>query len=665
MSFNSLDKIGPMSLLNKLVKNPNRKFQMKSTYPDHAILDNIIPKLYSAVAYAIELGKSADVRKDFMERYEDIFSFVAQVEKTIRENEYSMRYANQFAEALDKVISAFGTDYGHNATDKRIYLTDGEKPIQKRQQEARQDEIDSTFKRAEQSFDFFSKLKFFNRDLVVIGANGSGKTTLTLYAKEHIRNYGVVISAQRILLLPNFNNVKNAAITTDELKEIQTADKRIRGGDIIQIQSEFTRLMQNLLASDSMANKDYAERARQQKLNGKSIDPPELTALQNALTIWNDIFRSPVLSIEDGMNIIARKGKSSYPGNQMSDGEKEILFLIAQVLQCPKDGHVIVDEPEMHLHPTIHRMLWDRLEQERRDATFIYLTHDLEFATSRISASKVWLRGFEEPDIFRIHEIPTSVLPKPLLLELLGSRHNILFCEGTSGSLDSKLYELLFPEFVIKPVGGCLSVIAFTKAYNMIPDKAVRAIGLIDADFHETARIQSLEPQKIYATRLAEAENLLLSEAILIQLCLRLNRPRGTVNDIEQKVLNHLSKHKEMQVMRYASNRLNQHLSDTHVHPGESLEEIESNYLRYQSNIKLHDWVAARREEIDRILETQSYSDAIRIINDKGLRSIVNTALGVKDFHRLAIEALEEDLNLRASIASAFPIDKMYTDQKD
>ena len=40
-----------------------------------------------------------------------------------------------------------------------------------------------------------------------------------------------------------------------------------------------------------------------------------------------------------------------YKGRDMSDGERVGLYLIAQCLCIPKNKTIIIDEPEIHLHP--------------------------------------------------------------------------------------------------------------------------------------------------------------------------------------------------------------------------------------------------------------------------------------------------------------------------
>jgi len=94
---------------------------------------------------------------------------------------------------------------------------------------------------------------------------------------------------------------------------------------------------------------------------------------------------------------------------------------------------------------------------------------------------------------FLLEKIPSNEIPELLLLELLGSRQNILFCEGVPGSLNERIYSILFPDYVIKPVGGCPSVISFTKAFNIIPNITTKAVGIIDSDFHSSKRLATCQ----------------------------------------------------------------------------------------------------------------------------------------------------------------------------
>ena len=84
-------------------------------------------------------------------------------------------------------------------------------------------------------------------------------------------------------------------------------------------------------------------------------------------------------------------------------------------------------------------LLWDKLEQIIKDCTFVYLTHNVDFAVSRINATILWNKSFTVPDSWDIKVIPLNTeIPDELLVEIAGSRKNVLFCEGEKSSLDYK-----------------------------------------------------------------------------------------------------------------------------------------------------------------------------------------------------------------------------------
>jgi len=200
---------------------------MKVNYPDSAI-QNIIEKLYSCLTWAIECGKSAEVKPGLMALYSRVYGTIERLESIIKVNNFSTGYTNLLSRNLEKLSHTFPTNYGTDSVDKRIVLREEEKTIFKRQQEAREAEIIEAYTRFQQTFDFFTKIQFLNKNLVIIGANGSGKTFLANNLKEHIKSNGVIVSAQRFLLLPDIQNIKSLAITAHDLKNVQTAEKDIK-----------------------------------------------------------------------------------------------------------------------------------------------------------------------------------------------------------------------------------------------------------------------------------------------------------------------------------------------------------------------------------------------------------------------------------------------------
>lgn len=152
------------------------------------------------------------------------------------------------------------------------------------------------------------------------------------------------------------------------------------------------------------------------------------SVLDRTIKIWNFLIEHRTLQCDDSNNLILKGDRvnEAYPAFQMSDGERIILYLVGRVLLAPEKALIIIDEPEMYLHKTIVDKLWNKLEIERQDCTFLYLTHDLQFAASR-NGRKAWIRSFEYPSRWTIDNIDENEIPEELLLKLLGSRKKILF----------------------------------------------------------------------------------------------------------------------------------------------------------------------------------------------------------------------------------------------
>ena len=146
---------------------------------------------------------------------------------------------------------------------------------------------------------------------------------------------------------------------------------------------------------------------------------------------------------------------------KMSDGERAVLYLASQVLSISEGevNSIIIDEPEIHLHPSIMHNLWAELEKARKDILFIYITHDINFASIHRNSDKIWVNKYIRKEKWDYQVLSKNdELPEQLLLEILGCRQNILFVESDRDHYDYKLYTVLFPNMHVMPSGGCEQV---------------------------------------------------------------------------------------------------------------------------------------------------------------------------------------------------------------
>ena len=600
-----------------------------------------------------QIAFECEVDEIILDLHDKVIDHCNLLKELVGKSELSVNYINQFQNDINQTLNYFPFRQQANLQ----FIHPQHKEQYRKSIEDQRSPLEQQLTLLHFNLDFFKKLGFFNNNIVAIGANGSGKTSLSNKLKTYIQNNGVVISAQRILLVPTFETLHNPSKTAQELKTTQLRDKSNKNqNEFGHLQQEFGVVLKNLLADSIASGNAFRIKAIEQTKKGEQISEPPTTNLDRTLEIWNSLIEHRIISCVDGMNInVESENGRPYPAIQMSDGEKVMLFLIAQVLQAPNSGFIIIDEPEMYLHKTILKKLWDILEKERQDCFFIYLTHDLDFATSRTTAKKIWIRSFTHPDKWDIENIPENDLPKPLLLELLGSRKNILFCEGKKGSIDEKIYNILFPAFTITPVDNCFAVINYTKAFNKLPNSTTKAFGVIDSDHHGTDRLQALEPENIFSLSMTEPENLFLDESFLLILAKQLLFDETTVEQIKADVLKQLEKEIELQISNYVSAKINYYFKDSHVSKGNTLTTVNENFTKFSNEIKIQEWYDNRKLEIEKIISDKDYLKALSVFNNKGLKAIVNKHFKITDFTDKAIKLMQFQTNTHDLLRKHFP----------
>ena len=514
------------------------------------------------------------------------------------------------------------------------------------------------------SYHFYKSLGFAQENTVVVGANGCGKTTLanTLQKSLNVKD-GIVIPAQKLLIIPTFSSTPNYAATAETYNQYQRTildDKQtfnaskeddIPWGTARQYGSEFKKVLATLY-SERMAkrNKFCDAYERGEELTRQQLQ----SALDVVINIWNFLIEHRTLQCDDSNNLVLTGDgvNGSYPAFQMSDGERIILYLVGRVLLAPERALIIIDEPEMYLHKTIVDKLWNKLEGERRDCVFLYLTHDLQFAASR-DAKKCWIRSFEYPSKWNIEDIQDNVIPEELLLKLLGSRKKILFCEGKRNSLDSKIFELLFEDYTITPVETCKDVINFTKAFNKIPNTVAKAYGIIDRDFHSEDQLEKLKQQNVFSYGVAEIENLFLLPDVIAGFA-KYKNEECDIEDIETRILNKFEQDKQTQISQYVSSAINAYFKASHISVGNKKEDVEQNFQNFMSGVDINKLFNERESYINEVIANKKYEKAIMLYNNKGLHSVIEKYFNMGDYRHRALDYLRGTKEIE-SIKRIFP----------
>lgn len=516
------------------------------------------------------------------------------------------------------------------------------------------------------SYHFYKCLGFAQENTVVVGANGCGKTTLanTLQKSLNVKD-GIVIPAQKLLIIPTFSSTPNYAATAERYNQYQREildDKQTfnvsKEDDFPysaarQYGSEFKNVLATLY-SERMSKRnrfcdaiERGERPTKQELQ---------SVLDRVINIWNFLIEHRSLQCDDSNNLILTgEGiEGNYPAFQMSDGERIILYLVGRVLLAPERALIVIDEPEMYLHKTIVDKLWNKLEMERQDCVFLYLTHDLQFAASR-NGRKAWIRSFEYPSKWTIDNIDENEIPEELLLKLLGSRKKILFCEGKRNSLDSKIFELLFENYTITPVETCKDVMNFTRAFNKIPNTVAKAYGIIDRDFRSEDQLEKLQQQNVFSYDVAEIENLFLLPDIIAGFA-KYKQEQCDIEEIKTRILIKFEQDKQAQISLYVSSAINAYFKSSHISVGNKKEEVEQNFQKFISEVDINKLFNERESCINGVIANKEYERAIMLYNNKGLHTVIEKYFNMGDYRHKALDYLRRTKEME-------PIKRVFPDQ--
>lgn len=409
------------------------------------------------------------------------------------------------------------------------------------------------------------------------------------------------------------------------------------------------------MVSESFTVSDQYRVAMKAKV--EYVTPPT-TRLDLVKQIWEAVLPTRELIITGNrIETLNRQDTKPYHAKEMSDGERGVFHLIGEALSVPTDGVFIVDEPELHLHRAIQARLWDAVEAARPDCTFIYITHDLGFAASRKDATKVWLREYTDGK-WDWEEVPESdAFPETMLLEVMGSRHPILFVEGDRSSLDYFIYGKVFPEHTVVPCGSCELVIHSACSFTELPSlHHNKCGGLVDNDGRSESDIKMLNGLGIAVLPVALVENLFLLEPILMITSEKLGHSR---DEVVPKVKDRVFTLLKNNAVRVVSNLTRQEIETALRKFGKGGDGAEALSSAFKSACIAIDPAAiyAKWEaEIARVLAEKDYAAALRFYKIKGLPSEAGSVFGVK-FQNQVMRWLrgKDSASLVAAIRAAIP----------
>ena len=516
------------------------------------------------------------------------------------------RSTDRYKNAVVSILDQFPVKISTGVDGKNLFYVDN-KPV------SQVDILVSALRDYIAKFESIEYLDFLSeekRNVVFVGPNGCGKTTLLRKLQQDTKGASIqYFPADRVLLVSeNFNPKRSYDAFKKDFDESYKRSTNIdyawQGNDIIAQFDYFINLLE----------RERNEENEKRVYNGIT---------EKIIRKWHDLVKDRELFFEHGL-CVRQLGGEKYSLKYLSSGEKSILyFLIGILLQEDKDFYFI-DEPENNLNPAVVSKLWNFIERERPNSVFVYLTHDSDFVASRVNSKIYWIEKYNGQKWEWQQLKENKDLPQKLMIELVGSREPIIFCESENEyKYDSKVFKLMFPEFKVVSSGGCDQVMGSIKAYKTtgLPQKVY---GIVDCDYKMDDYLNSLTADGIYHLPFFEIENFLLSEELLQIMvetyCLEEDKV-AVINNVKEKIYELFVEQKDSWIAKHVAFDLR----DKFDYRGKikSLKDINQLKALYNAERKSDseiDEIAKKYITLySKLVAEKDYSTILRHLDAKGL----------------------------------------------
>ena len=472
--------------------------------------------------------------------------------------------------------------------------------------------------------------------IIIIGANGSGKSRFCGKVENLNEQKVHRIAAQKNL---DFEKQYSLSSYEDAKRNIfygensdGTGGKGHRWG--WNEDEKYVKPVQDcslaIKALFAQKNKDDEARSKQAELiirGGAHITELAPSVVEDLLYIWNQVLPNRFLDISDLKIKTTKNSGQPYEARFMSDGERDVLYYLALCLCLPQNIFVVLDEPENHIHNSIINKLFSLLEKARPDLTFIYATHNLEFAAEHTNAKKLWFKDYDGTN-WDYHILGEEEnLPESLLLEVLGSKEKILLVEGEKNSLDTKLYQAYYSDYKVIGCGGCQQVVNRVRAFNTHTLNMYYDVkGIVDRDYRTDAEIAELQKDNIFVCQVAEVENLFIVPEVIsymakvlateekVDECIDLIKAKFE-HDLPFQKVSAINSEVKFQIGKFDFEK-------------RDLETYKKEIKDLNTSIKLADIITAIEGKFNTIYQNGDYREILKIYNQKNVLHVMIKTLG-------------------------------------
>lgn len=327
--------------------------------------------------------------------------------------------------------------------------------------------------------------------LFILGANGSGKSALIQRIYNQQESNAIRIAAHRTNFFeaetPDLSPLNRDRYVTEYRRVDTFPDARWKHqhGEMRNQASLYDLIESINKRAKEIAN--FVDCGAFEKAVERSKEPSSINVINQLLTLSNI---SAQLTIDGHSQLMVKQPNGqSYSVARLSDGERNSLLLICDILNAKSDSLIIIDEPERHLHHSIINPLLTMLFNRRKDLVYVIATHDVSLPLVTSNAKTLLIRGCQFDDngvvVAWDCDIVTDEVPEDVKADVLGARRKILFVEGnSSSSLDKPLYAAIFPQISVIAKNSCSDVEHCVKGVRQSNNvNWLQAWGIVDGDY--------------------------------------------------------------------------------------------------------------------------------------------------------------------------------------
>ena len=452
------------------------------------------------------------------------------------------------------------------------------------------------------------------RQVTIIGANGAGKTRFVNHLVEQCGDQAYRISALRALFPVEQEEQSLKGSIGERFDKFNRNMQQV----VNTAKSEFDKLTYVMMIDEFRSLMNF----KAHQLMHEEMEFPK-TKLDKVVKMWQEVFPKNKILRENGKLLFATEGQTDkYSALRLSDGEKAVLYYLGAVLYAMDDAVIFVDDPETFIHPSIMHTLWNVIEEIRPDCTFVYSTHDINFASSRIDNKCIWVKDFNPERMTWDYEVLQSSnnLSDSLYIDLLGTRKPVLFVEGDEEhSIDSRLYALVFPEYTIKPLGSCNKVIESVRSFNDLQGlHHLDSWGIVDRDRRDDKEVAYLRKKKILVPNVAEIENILMLEGVIRAVARHRHKNEHDVfNSVKRAVIKNFDNEIKQQALQHTRHRVKHDIELRVDMKFRNISALEDHMIDLVNEINPRGIYEMLCREFHVYVQKKDYDEVLRVYNQK------------------------------------------------